>query len=85
MTLGKTLDRYLEARKDLSPKSVAGYHSMVERHLAPWMDLPLREITGDTVEERHRAIKLGVDRGNGQAAAISRASAPAIPDGATGD
>ncbi|HYU12569.1 MAG TPA: tyrosine-type recombinase/integrase [Stellaceae bacterium] len=66
MTLRVALARYLEARKDLSPKSTAGYRRSVERYLKPWLDLPLREITGDMIEERHRSIKRELDRGNDQ-------------------
>jgi integrase len=66
MTLRVALARYLEARKDLSPKSTAGYRRSVERHLKPWLDLPLCEISGDMIEERHRTIKRELDRGNDQ-------------------
>jgi hypothetical protein len=31
--------------EDLKPKSVADYRAVVERHLRPWLDLPLREIS----------------------------------------
>lgn len=57
VTLRATLDAYLEARHDLREKSRKDYKASVERHLAPWLDLPLRGITGDMVEERHRAIQ----------------------------
>jgi integrase len=55
-TLRATLDAYLEARKDLRPASIRSYRLGVERYLTPWLDRPLREITGDMVEARHRAI-----------------------------
>jgi integrase len=55
-TLRATLDAYLDARKDLRPASIRSYRLGVERYLTPWLDRPLREITGDMVEARHRAI-----------------------------
>jgi len=65
-TLRTTLDAYLAARKDLRPRSIDGYHATVERHLAPWLDLALREITPEMVETRHGAIAGEVQkRGNG--------------------
>jgi integrase len=41
----------------LRPRSRDGYRETVEKHLAPWLDLPLRSITPDMVEARHREIK----------------------------
>ena len=55
-TLRSTLADYLAARKDLRPKSVEDYRGSIERHLAAWLDRPLREITPEMVEARHRAI-----------------------------
>jgi integrase len=54
-TLREALDGYLAARKNLSPASIRVYRQ-VERTLAAWLDKPLREITGDMVEGRHRAL-----------------------------
>ena len=50
--LGEYPDR---AREDLRPTSVKAYRQ-IERWLEHWMDLPLREITSDMVEARHRSI-----------------------------
>ncbi len=61
-TLRKTLDDYLEARPDLREKTRADYRWTVERRLAAWLDLPLREITPEMVEARHRGIKEEVER-----------------------
>ena len=36
---------------------------MCERHLAVWLDRPLREITPDAVEQKHREIAEEVGRG----------------------
>jgi integrase len=54
-TLRAMLESYLQARRDLRPASIRVYRQ-VERTLAPWMDWPLREITPDMVERRHREI-----------------------------
>jgi len=45
---------YLAARKDLRPTSVRVYRTCVDRYLEPWLDLPLRSINSEMVEERHR-------------------------------
>jgi integrase len=63
-TLRSTLDTYLAARKDLRPASIRSYRLGVERYLSPWLDRPLREITGDMVEERHRAIVAEIGKGD---------------------
>jgi integrase len=63
-TLRATLDAYLAARKDLRPASIKAYRTGVERYLEAWLDLPLREITSEMVENRHRAI--AADIGNGE-------------------
>jgi integrase len=56
VTLRQTLDDYLAARKGLRANSARLYRWAVERHLAPWADRPLRDITPEMVEARHRAI-----------------------------
>src|SRR5216683_874673 len=58
-TLRAWLDLYLKARKDLRQRSVDGYRASVERHLAGWLDRPLRELTPDAVEAKHAAIGEG--------------------------
>ena len=55
-TLRGTLNAYLKARKDLRERSVENYRHAVERHLAAWLDRPLREITPDMVEDKHAAL-----------------------------
>jgi integrase len=62
-TLRSALDSYLEARADLKPRSIEGYCESVERHLAPWLDHPLRDITREMVETRLRQIAKNVARG----------------------
>jgi integrase len=62
-TLRTTLEAYLTARRDLRPASVAIYRQ-VERTLTSWLDKPLREIDGDKIEERHRAIAASISKGS---------------------
>jgi integrase len=56
VTLKQTLDAYLEARKDLRPRSVEFYSTAIERHLPDWLDLPLRDLTPEMIERRHHDI-----------------------------
>ncbi len=62
-TLRATLDAYLAARKDLRPATITSYRLGVERYLATWLDRPLREITSEMVEDRHRAIAEEISKG----------------------
>jgi integrase len=55
-TLRETLAAYIAARTRLSAKSKTDYGAGVERHLAAWLDRPLRTITRDMVDEKHRDI-----------------------------
>jgi integrase len=60
-TLRETLAAYLIAREPgtvsaLRPTSVLLYRFAIEKNLTDWLDRPLREISGDMVEDRHRAI-----------------------------
>jgi integrase len=54
-TLHATLEKYLVARRDLSPASVRVYRN-IEKYLQPWLELPLRTITADMIEARHRSL-----------------------------
>lgn len=56
-TLRSVLEAYLAARKGLRPKSVHVIRDAVERHLEPWCDWPLRDITPELVEARHRLLQ----------------------------
>jgi integrase len=60
VTLRQALESYLMARKTLSPKTVKDLRANVERNLEPWADLPLRDISADTVEARHRSLQTEV-------------------------
>jgi integrase len=61
-TLRATLDAYLAARKDLKPRSAVDYRNQVERYLAPWLDLALRDISPEMVERRHQQIAAEVKK-----------------------
>jgi integrase len=58
-TLQTILNKYLIARRDLSPSSVRVYRQ-VEKYLEPWLELPLRAITADMIEARHRSLAADV-------------------------
>jgi integrase len=55
-TLRGWLDLYLNFNKALRPRSIEEYRRSVVRHLDPWLDRPLREVTREMVEEKHTAI-----------------------------
>jgi integrase len=63
LTLRATLDAYLAARPGLRPKSATDYRGSIERYLAPWLDLRLREITAEMVEARHRSLQIEIAAG----------------------
>ena len=53
VTLRSALDNYLKARVDyLRPASVRSYTDAVHKHLADWLDTPLRSITREMVETK---------------------------------
>jgi integrase len=61
-TLHQTLEAYLQANKELRPRSRATYSYLVERHLAPWKDRPIGSISPADVDELHDAIAAEVSR-----------------------
>ncbi|MEJ2122006.1 MAG: integrase family protein [Alphaproteobacteria bacterium] len=75
VTLRQTLEGYLQTRKDLGEKTAKEYRRFVERHLADWLDRPLRDITSEMVEKRHRSIKEGVEKRGKVGGAKGHASA----------
>jgi integrase len=58
---GERLTRQLLA---FSRRQVLRREPVVERYLRPWLDIPLRSITREMVEDRHRRIKDETDRGD---------------------
>ena len=60
ITLRATLERYVNENSRLGERSKKEYPQAMASYLGDWMDLPLSEINGDMVEERHRALgKIG--------------------------
>lgn len=55
-TLKSARTDFLATRTDLRPKSVQFYNEMPDKYLADWLDLPLRSISRQMVEERLRKI-----------------------------
>ena len=66
-TLRDATDAYVKVH-DLRPRTRESYRSAVERHLPAWLDLPLRSITRDMVEARHRIIAEEVEQRHAKAA-----------------
>jgi integrase len=60
-TLRQALDDYVAARKNLRPKTISIYRGHVTRHLGDWLDLPLRSITVEMVEARHRQVAAEIE------------------------
>jgi hypothetical protein len=61
-TLREALEDYVKARKDLRPRSVQKYRLSVTTYLSAWLDRPLREITHEMVEVRHRDITAEIEK-----------------------
>ena len=55
-TLREILEDYIASRPSLRATSIEEYRRGVTGHLAAWLDRPLREITSEMVETRHRKI-----------------------------
>ena len=55
-TLRQWLDAYLIGNTRLAERSRDGYRRCVERYLKAWLDRPLRTLSREMVEERHRNI-----------------------------
>jgi integrase len=62
ITLRIALEMYLCARKDLRPATVQNYTYTIEHYCSAWLDRPIREITTDMVEKRHRAIAAEMEK-----------------------
>lgn len=69
-TVRQAVDFYVRSRGEtMRERSVIEFRSEIERHLASWLDRPLRSITPAMVEERHRAIAAEIAERHRQAAA----------------
>ncbi len=60
LTLSKALEGYLQARKNLRPKTKKDYEKIVDRYFEDWKKRPLSEITDAMVEQRHSKIQKDV-------------------------
>jgi integrase len=55
-TLRAALELYLKTNKELRQRSIEEYRRSTARHLEPWLDRPLRELTREMVEKRYAEI-----------------------------
>lgn len=62
-TLGGALEAYLRSNHRLAPASRKFYSRIIRLHLSDWMDTPLRDITPEMVQDRHRKIQETVAAG----------------------
>jgi integrase len=62
-TLAEALASYLELRNGLRPATIRDYTRAVNLYFADWKDRPLRNITREMVEARHKEITQGVPAG----------------------
>jgi len=53
MTLKQVLNDYLKARKDLKPRTLADYHSVLHEVVPDWLDKPIITITREMIAKRH--------------------------------
>ena len=65
VTLEEAFEAFLEARKNLAPRTVYDYRRLMNTHLAKWKNKALVDITKDMIERRH--AELGVSSGKAQA------------------
>jgi integrase len=56
LTLEKLSEKYVEARRDLKPSSIADIKKHIEKSFASWADRPAVEITRDKVAVRFREL-----------------------------
>jgi integrase len=70
-TLREVAEQFFEARRDLRDKSRKSYRDGLA-HLESWLDKPMRDITREMVEKRHKEIAeevAGRKKGGGSASA----------------
>ena len=56
ITLSKAFDDYLEARKDLKPKTLYDYKRLIESCFSNWKTKALLDISPEMVAKKHRAL-----------------------------
>ncbi len=62
VTLRETFKDYIQARKDLKPKTIYDYEQLLSNVFPDWLSKPLLSITKDKVVKRHS--KTGDERGH---------------------
>lgn len=62
ITLRQALELYLNVRQTLKPRSRDEFRAVIDRHLSAWLDIPLRSIDRDMVEQRLRSIAEEVEQ-----------------------
>ena len=62
ITLRQALELYLNVRQTLKPRSREEFRAVIDRHLSAWLDIPLRSIDRDMVEQRLRSIAEEVEQ-----------------------
>lgn len=60
ITLAQVLEDFLKARKNLKPRTVADYRSVMNTYLVDWQNKLITEITKDMIGKRHTAIATGL-------------------------
>jgi hypothetical protein len=65
LTLRVALDEYLAARPMLRERSKEEYRGAIERRFAHLLDRPLRDVTPEMIEARHREIQRGIEARDG--------------------
>lgn len=73
LTLREMLSKYVEDNSGLKASTADGYAATLETVLPDWMDKPLKEITADKVEARHRKHSLRSKAGANLSMRILRA------------
>jgi len=53
MTFRQVLNDYLKARKDLKPRTLDDYHSVLREVVSDWLDKPIIKITREIITKRH--------------------------------
>ncbi len=62
LSLSEALELFLSSRLNMLPSTKLSYRKKVHLYLSDWLPLPVRSITKDMVEERHRELGQRVTR-----------------------
>ena len=64
LTLGAVFEQYCSDRRQLKPSTREGYTAKLKKCVPDWMNLPIKEITKDMIEKRHKKLS-SIVRKNG--------------------